>query len=192
MPGLVLASTSPYRRTLLDRLGIPFRCRSPQIDEEDWKQAGLSPEDLAATLARAKAESLAAEEFGATLIGSDQVVSVGGLVLGKPGTPELAFEQLRRLAGATHRLFTAFAVLHEGTTFVHTDMTTMRMRELSDPEIERYVASDQPLDCAGSYKLEERGIALFERIDTEDYTAILGLPLIALATRLRQIGYSIP
>lgn len=190
--GLVLASTSSYRRTLLERLGIPFRCRSPRIVEEDWKESGLAPERLAATLARAKAESLVADEPGATLIGSDQVVSVGGQVLGKPGTPERAGAQLRMLAGSTHQLFTSFAVLHEGTAFVHTDTTTMRMRALTDPEIERYVAADRPLDCAGSYKLEERGIALFERVETEDYTAILGLPMIALATRLRELGYAIP
>jgi septum formation protein len=189
---LVLASTSPYRRALLKRLGLPFRCMVPLIHEEDLKLGDWGPRELAEHLALAKAESLREAEPRATLIGSDQLVSFEGRIYGKPGSAERAAEQLAAMSGMTHTLITAVAVWHDGRSYVHTDSTTMHMRQLSSEEIARYVAADRPLDCAGSYKLEERGITLFDRIETQDYTAILGMPLIALTTLLRRLGHAIP
>jgi septum formation protein len=192
MPDLVLASTSHYRRALLERLGVPFRARAPLVNEEDLKSPDLDPRALAAMLATAKAESLDQEEPDATILGSDQLVAFEGRVFGKPGTLENAIAQLVTMSGRSHDLITALAVRHQGRTILHTDVTTLRMRRLNQAEIGRYVAADQPLDCAGSYKLEERGIALFERIDSADHTAITGLPLIALTTILRSLGFAIP
>lgn len=126
------------------------------------------------------------------MIGSDQLVALAGRVFGKPGNAEGAVDQLAAMAGRSHDLITALAVWHEGRTILHTDVTTLHMRPLTRAEIARYVAADRPLDCAGAYKIEERGIALFERIDTADHTAITGLPLIALTTILRALGFAIP
>ncbi|AGA26899.1 Maf family protein [Singulisphaera acidiphila] len=189
---LVLASTSVYRRTLLARLGLPFRCLAPRVDEEAAKAGDWEPQELAEHLALAKARSLCEAEPNATLIGSDQLVSFAGRIYGKPGTTEGAVEQLLAMAGKSHQLITALAVWTQGQTYVHTDITTMHMRSLSRVELERYVAADHPLDCAGSYKLEERGISLFDRVETQDYTSIMGLPLIALTSLLRTLGYPIP
>lgn len=191
---LILASTSPYRRALLERLGIPFRCLTPSVDEERLKEnlGGLPPRDLAARLAEAKATSLAAEHPDSTLIGSDQLVAFRGRVLGKPGDPRRAEAQLTELAGGPHELVTALAVWHGGRIRTHLDVATMRLRALQGDEIARYVAADRPIDCAGAYKLESRGIALFESIEARDHSAITGLPLIALTTILRDLGYRVP
>jgi septum formation protein len=189
---LVLASTSRYRRELLGRLGVAFRWRAPGVDEEAWKSEGAPPRQTAEQLALAKALRVAAEEPGATVIGADQVVAFRGLSLGKPGGREGAIEQLLRMAGEAHELYTAIAVAHEGKVHPYTDVATMRMRALSRAEIERYVDADEPFDCAGSYKLEARGILLFERIVAEDHSAISGLPLIALTTILRGLGVTLP
>lgn len=192
MADLVLASTSQSRRALLKRLGLPFRCLVPVVHEDDWKIGNWSPRELAEHLAVAKAESLREAEPGGTLVGGDQLVVLDGHVYGKPGSAERAVEQLEALSGKTHELITALAVWHAGHTYVHTDRTVMQMRPLLRDELERYVAADRPFDCAGSYRIEERGIALFERIETQDYTAITGLPLIALTSLLRRLGYTIP
>jgi septum formation protein len=189
---LVLASTSRYRRELLGRLGVPFRWRAPGVDEEAFKRGGTPPRELAAELALAKATRVADEEPGATVIAGDQVVALRGQMLGKPGSREGAIEQLLQMAGETHELYTAMAVAHEGRVYPHMDVATLRMRALSRGEIERYVDADEPFDCAGAYKLEARGIVLFERIVTEDHAAITGLPLIALTSILRGIGVTLP
>jgi septum formation protein len=189
---LVLASTSRYRRALLERLGIPVRCRAPRVDEESEKTAGLEPRSLAALLARAKALSLCDEEPHSTLIGCDQLVACEGRIFGKPGVVAAAVDQLVQMSGRSHDLITALAVRHEGRVIEHLDVTTLHMRPLGREEIERYVAADLPLDCAGSYKVEGRGIVLFERIESADHTAITGLPLIALTTILRDLGYPLP
>jgi septum formation protein len=189
---LVLASTSPYRRALLERLGVPFRCVAPRFDESSVSKAGIEPRELAETLARGKADSIAVLEPAATVIGCDQIVSFEGGIYGKPASIEGAVAQLQAMAGRTHELITALVVIRGAWSVCHTDVTRMHMRALSRAEIERYVAQDRPLDCAGSYKLEERGIVLFEGIKTGDHTAITGLPLIALATVLRQLGFAIP
>jgi len=195
-PDLLLASTSRYRAALLSRLGLPFRCLAPACDEETLKRPELAPQALSEMLALAKAHSLVATYPAATIIGGDQVAAIeedgGWRILGKPGSAPAAVDQLARLAGRTHLLFTAIAVLHRGTVLRHTDVTALRMRALAHHQLARYVEADQPFDCAGSYKLESRGIALFERIDSGDHSAITGLPLIALAGMLSGLGYAVP
>jgi septum formation protein len=192
VPDLVLASTSTYRRALLERLGVPFRALAPLVDEEALKEPSLSPVALAGLLARAKAESLADVERDSVVIGGDQLVAFEGRIFGKPGDAVGAIEQLLMMAGRTHELVTAVAVWHRGRTIEHTDVTTLWMRPLTRDEVERYVAADRPFNCAGGYKLEERGITLFERIESADHTAITGLPLIAVTTILRRLGLAIP
>lgn len=189
---LVLASTSRYRRELLERLGVPFHCAAPPVDEDAYKQSGVDPIELAQQLARAKALSLHEQFPRAAIIGCDQVAVCGGHVLGKPGTVERAIEQLLRMNGRTHELVTAVCVWHAERVYEHTDRTRLTMRRLNRATIERYVAADQPLDCAGSYKLECRGIGLFAEIDTSDPSAITGLPLMAVTRMLADLGWQIP
>lgn len=191
--GIVLASTSPYRKQLLERLGLPFEQRVPLCDESLLKLSPYtSAAGLARTLATAKIESLIPTHPDDTLIGGDQIVEVDNQILDKPETVDRAIEQLALLAGRSHRIATAVAVWDEGRLNTYVDITTLTMRPLDLPAIRRYVEADRPLDCAGSYKLESRGITLFERIETADYTAIIGLPLITLTSMLRGIGYIIP
>lgn len=191
---LVLASTSAYRRELLGRLGVAFETAAPDVDEGAWKGRGLAPRDVARQLARAKAEAVArVVGDGATVIGSDQVCALGSETFGKPGTAERAGEQLARLAGRTHELLTAVCVvgpLHG--VWEHTDVARLSMRALDAVSIARYVAADRPLDCAGSYKLEALGIALFEKIECADHTAIVGLPLVVLTLELVRRGWVLP
>ncbi len=191
-PALVLASTSRYRGELLARLGVPFLAAAPDCDEDAYKARGLAPRELAETLALAKAESLRAAHPGAAILGGDQLAALDGEILGKPGSEAAARAQLARLAGRTHTLFTAAALLAPGRVLRHTDVTHLTMRPLSAEQIARYVAADDPVDCAGSYKLERLGIALFERIESADHTAIVGLPLLALTSMLIEVGIVIP
>ena len=191
-PELVLASTSTYRSTLLERLGVPFRCVAPPFDERSIPVAGVEPLALAEALARGKAAGVARLEPDAAIIGCDQLVSFGGRVFGKPGSADRAVDQLGAMSGRSHELITSLVVIHADREFVHTDVTRLRMRRLTRAELERYVAADRPFDCAGSYKLEERGITLFDRIESDDHTAITGLPLIALVGFLRELGFVIP
>ncbi|MCU0880778.1 MAG: Maf family protein [Pirellulaceae bacterium] len=197
---LILASTSVYRRELLARLGLVFECVPPRVDESAIHALfdAASARELAEHLALAKAVAVSRTHGDATVLGSDQVCD--GQILGKPGTPERAAEQLALLSGRQHQLITAVCLWQDGGTLRHTDITTLTMRELSTDEIARYVASDSPLDCAGSYKLESLGISLFEGIQSSlfegiqsaDHTAIQGLPLLAVCQLLRQAGYTIP
>lgn len=193
-PELVLASTSPYRRALLERLGLPFSQRAPACDEEAHKRAlgDIAPEALAARLALVKAESLRGALPGAVILGSDQLAAIDGEILGKPGSRERAEAQLAKLAGRTHALVTAVAIAHAGGVMEHLDVTRLTMRALSPAQIARYLDADAPLDCAGSYKLEARGIALFSRIESADHTAITGLPLMAVTTMLASLGFAVP
>jgi septum formation protein len=191
---LVLASTSAYRRELLGRLGVAFETAAPDVDEGAWKGRGLAPREVARQLARAKAEAVArVVGDGATVIGSDQVCALGSETFGKPGTAERACEQLARLAGRTHELLTAVCVVGPVRgVWEHTDAARLSMRALDAASIARYVAADRPLDCAGSYKLEARGIALFEKLECADHTAIVGLPLVALTLELVRRGWVLP
>jgi septum formation protein len=190
---LVLASTSRYRAELLARLGVPFTAAAPACDEEALKDARLPIDQLALLLARAKARSLSASYPDAFVLGGDQIAEIDGLALGKPHTREAAIEQLRRLRGRSHHLWTAIVLrAPDGDEQAHIDLHTIRLRNLNDDDLARYVDADQPLDCAGSYKIERRGIALVEHIDGADFTAITGVPLIALTTMLRARGFAVP
>jgi len=190
---LVLASTSPYRRALIERLGIPFEVEAPDCDEEALKQPDRSPEETALHLARAKAQSLSSRHADAYILGSDQLIDLDRQILGKPHTIEGALAQLQRMRGRSHRLITAFSlVTPEGAIEEHVDVHTLTMRDLSDAALARYVERERPLDCAGSYKIESGGIALFERIEGADFTAITGLPLLALTGLLCRHGFDLP
>lgn len=190
---LILASTSPYRRALLDRLGVPYEAVAPRCDEERVKARGGAPAAIAAELARAKAESVARRCPDAHVLGGDQLVDLDGEILGKPGTAAAAEAQLRRLAGRTHRLLTAVTLRSpDGEHRELLDEHRMTLRPLTDAEIRRYVARAAPLDCCGSYKIEGLGIALFEAIEGRDFTAIMGLPLVGVAALLRHEGWAIP
>jgi septum formation protein len=191
---LILASTSPYRRALLERLGISFRCVAPTVDElaVASEMGGAPPRMLAEELARAKAKSVAAMEPDAVVLGGDQLVSFDGEILGKPLTEEGAMSQLLAMAGRSHELITAIHVIHDRKSYAHTDVAILHFRPLTLDEIRRYVEADLPLDCAGSYRLEALGIALFERIESDDHSAIVGVPMIALTSILRSIGFEIP
>jgi len=189
---LVLASGSPYRRKLISQLQIPFEWANPQFDEGPLKGWGLEPRELATRLALEKAKSLQGRYGNAAIIGSDQLVSLGSEILGKPGTIKNAETQLGQLSGKTHELITSFVILREEEVITHTETTKITLRNLSLNEIERYVAKDQPLDCSGSYRVESLGISLFEKMEGEDPSAIQGLPMIALSRELRGLGIQIP
>ena len=186
MPPIILASTSRYRRELLARLQLPFTARSPDVVEDAI--AGEAPAAMAARLALAKAASIVAPN--AIVIGSDQVASLDGQVLRKPGSADVAVAQLRLAQGRTVVFNTAVAVIAtgSGTTLRHVDRTEVLFRRLDDAALERYVQLESPLDCAGSFKSEGLGVALFERISSEDPTALIGLPLIFVADALRKLG----
>ena len=191
---LVLASTSPYRREMLARLGLPFRCMAPDVDESAF--ADESPQALAARLAASKTAAVAGACPGALIIGSDQVAELDGRILGKPGTESAARAQLAAGSGRTMVFHTAVCVLDTRSRphRMHdaSDRTRVQFRTLDPAAIERYVAAEQPLDCTGSFKAEGLGIALFERIESDDPTALIGLPLIALARLLREAGVVLP
>lgn len=196
-PRLVLASTSPYRKTLLAQLKLPFETCSPDCDEDAFKRSGLPPQALAEKLAVEKALAVARSQSqsqpDAFVLGCDQLVDLDGEVLGKPGTEACARAQLEKMNGRCHRLITAIALAcPDGRVLLHTDLTELTMRRLSGAEIARYVAHDKPLDCAGSYKIEQLGITLFESVACADFSAIGGLPLIALTSLLRAEGFTLP
>lgn len=175
---LILASTSKYRQELLARLAYRFIAQPPLIDEENEKDPTLTPRALAEHLAFKKAESL--NQPNNVVIGGDQLIAFEGRILGKAHTSENAVEQLRSMQGKKHELITAICVFDGLQAHLHTDITTMTMKSLSLAQIERYVKRDQATDCAGSYKIEKHGIMLFDKIESQDFTAIQGLPLIAL------------
>jgi 7-methyl-GTP pyrophosphatase len=192
MTSIILASSSPYRRELLDRLGIPFETWPPEVDERPL--SAETPPRTAQRLARAKAEAAAARWPAAWIIGSDQVADLDGSPLGKPGTHENARAQLRALSGNTARFHTALCLFHRELGRRHEDMVTTEVtfRTLSDAEIERYLAREDALDCAGSAKSEALGISLLARLAGGDPTALVGLPLIALSAMLRSEGFEVP
>lgn len=189
---LVLASTSTYRRRLLERLRVPFACRAPGVDEAPVKAAAATPRAAAIELARRKALAVAAGERDAIVIGSDQCAVLGDELLDKPGDAARAIEQLQRMQGRTHELVTAVAIAHPHGLVEFVDTTRLTMRPLDRAAIERYVAAEQPFDCAGSYKIEGLGIALFAAIASDDQSAIEGLPLLRVCAELRALGCALP
>lgn len=191
-PSLVLASTSPYRRLQLEQLGLAFEAVAPGVDEEALGVGAVSPDELALRLARAKAEAVRLVRPTALVLGADQVVALGEARLGKPGSRARAIEQLLHMQGRTHELVTGVAVLGPGFVHEQVVVTRMTMRALSREQVERYVELDQPWDCAGAYKFEAHGPLLFERVETEDPTAILGLPLLTVVRALAAAGWTLP
>ena len=192
MPRLTLASTSRYRRELLERLRLPFDVARPEVDETALP--GESPLALATRLAEAKAQAVA-QALGddGWALGSDQVADLGGKARGKPGGRDAAIAQLRAMSGGVVHFHTALCLAHaDGRALAAIDLTEVRFRALTDAEIERYVDAEQPFDCAGSFKSEGLGITLFESIDNRDPTALIGLPLIATCALLRQAGFTLP
>ncbi len=191
-PRLVLASTSRYRRELVGRLGLPFETIGPEVDETALP--GEIPAAQAERLAQAKAQAIAARDPEAWVIGSDQVTELDGHALGKPGDHARAVEQLRRASGRELRFHTALCLtcVEGAAAWLHRDVTTVRFRTLTPAEIERYLLAERPYDCAGSFKSEGLGITLFDAIDSRDPTALIGLPLIALAALLRRAGFTLP
>jgi septum formation protein len=191
-----LASTSRYRQELLGRLGLGFSCIAPGVDETALP--GEAPSLLAVRLARAKAATVAARHPKAWVIGSDQVAVLaseqGELALGKPGNAARCIEQLKRCSGASMSFVTAVALMHEDSQALveFTDTTRVRFRELDAASIERYVSKEQPFDCAGGFKSEGLGISLCESIQSEDPSALIGLPLIRLSAALREAGFELP
>ena len=185
---LILASTSPYRERLLGRLGMPFMCQAPQTDETPLAEE--EPAGLALRLARAKARDVAERNPGAWVIGSDQVASLDGAIMGKPGSHENAVAQLRASSGREVSFDTAVALRggpNSGEWF-HVEHFSVYFQTLSDSMIENYLLREQPYDCAGSFKCEGLGIVLFEKLCGDDPTSLEGLPLIALARLLRKAG----
>lgn len=190
VPPIILASTSPYRRALLERLRLPFEVSGPAVSEDAL--AGELPQDRALRLALAKARAVAAAHPHAVVIGGDQVAAAGKHVLDKPGDAERCARQLALLSGTTARFHTACAILTGEEHRVHLDTTKVCFRELSGGEIGRYVEVERPFDCAGGFRAEGLGISLFESIDSCDPTALIGLPLIWVANCLRSLGFSLP
>ena len=185
---LVLGSTSRYRQELLQRLRIPFTVAAPDVDEAP--QPGEAPAALALRLALAKAHAVAAAFPDAVVVGSDQVADLDGLPLGKPGTHERAVTQLRQMRGRTVIFQTAVAVVCQASGFEQASLAAVkvRFRDLSDEAIENYLRAEQPYDCAGSAKSEGLGIALLEAIDSDDPTALVGLPLIRTCRLIEAAG----
>ena len=191
LPRLVLASTSRYRRSLLERLDVAFEVADPGVDET--RRPGEAPEGLARRLAEAKALAVAKRFPGALIIGCDQVAHCDGEIFGKPGTHANAVRQLRALSGRAALFHTAVCVhdAKEGSTEVRVVPCRVSFRVLDDATIERYLRKEQPYDCAGSAKSEGLGIALIARIEGDDPNALVGLPLIALVDLLRERGLDV-
>jgi septum formation protein len=188
---LVLGSSSPYRRELLSRLRLRFAVESPDVDESP--RPGESARALALRLALAKAQAVAAKFPQAIVIGSDQVAELGDDLLGKPGDHERAVAQLRRMRGETVIFHTAVAVVCAQSGFEQTDLAAVKvkLRPLTDAEIESYLLLEQPYDCAGSARSEGLGIALLDAIESDDPTALVGLPLIRTCRMLRAAGLKV-
>ena len=190
---LVLASTSPYRRKLLEQLDIEFGTCASEFDEraEDARLAELGIEGFALHLARGKAESVRSRRVDSWILGADQVaVLPPGELMHKPGTPERAVEQLMRMSGRVLELVTGVVLLDAVTGATHeaVDRQRLTLRAFARAEAESYVERHRPLDCAGSFRIEDAGITLFERIDSGDFTGIIGLPLLAVCRLLRGVG----
>ncbi len=191
-PEIFLASSSPYRRGLLDRFLDEYEAVSPDIDESN--PDGLDPASLATHLARKKAEAVSASIHRALIIGADQLAVLDDRVLGKPGNHAKAVEQLMAAAGKTVTFLTAVCILDPVTRkrYEHTDTTRVRFRQFDIRLAETYLRHDEPYDCAGSFKLEGAGFVLFESVQAEDPTALIGLPMIWVADRLLALGYLLP
>ena len=190
MSNLLLASTSPWRRMLLEKLTLPFECAAPEVDETP--QPGESARQLVVRLAQAKAQALASRFPQHLMIGSDQVCVLDGEITGKPHTEENAHRQLRKASGTIVTFYTGLALYNSANGHLQTECEPfdVHFRHLSDQEIEAYIRKENPLQCAGSFKSEGLGITLFERLEGRDPNSLVGLPLIALCQMLRREGFN--
>ena len=190
MSNLLLASTSPWRRMLLEKLTLPFECAAPEVDETP--QPGESARQLVVRLAQAKAQALASRFPQHLIIGSDQVCVLDGEITGKPHTEENAYRQLRKASGTIVTFYTGLALYNSANGHLQTECEPfdVHFRHLSDQEIEAYIRKENPLQCAGSFKSEGLGITLFERLEGRDPNSLVGLPLIALCQMLRREGFN--
>jgi septum formation protein len=187
---LILASTSRYRKELLGRLGLAFETISPEVDEAPLPKE--TPELMAIRLAQAKALAVSLSNPSAYVIGSDQVVDLNGVAMGKPGDHANAMAQLQKLRGQTVKFHTAICLAHAGSAKTMNVITEVKFRQLEDAVLEAYLLAETPYDCAGSAKSEGLGICLLEYVRSDDSTALIGLPLITVCTLLRDAGFSIP
>ena len=192
LPRIILASTSPYRRDLLKKLGLPFECATPGIDES--RRRNESAQTLASRLAQEKAVAIANQSGEGLIIGSDQAATLDGILIGKPGSREAAIDQLLHSSGRTVEFHTAVCVTQAETGISRglVDLCRVTFRPLTDDQIKRYLDADQPYDCAGSFKSEGLGISLMEKIEGNDPNALVGLPLINLIRLLDSFGVQIP
>lgn len=195
MKPIILASSSPYRRNLLEKTGLKFECRSPHLDEaaltRDLLREASAPEKIAEKLSLLKAQTIYDQSADKEIlvIGGDQLVSFDGHIIGKPHNFENAFQQLSQFNGKTHTLITAITLIDRFKTLNHVHTTQLQMKNLSPDEIRRYLEDEKPYDCAGSYKIESKGITLFSHIDCDDFSAIQGIPMIWLTNQLKERGY---
>jgi septum formation protein len=187
---LILASTSRYRKELLGRLGLAFETISPEVDEAPLPKE--TPELMAIRLAQAKALAVSLSNPSAYVIGSDQVVDLNGVAMGKPGDHANAMAQLQKLRGQTVKFHTAICLAHAGSAKTMNVITEVKFRQLEDAVLEAYLLAETPYDCAGSAKSEGLGICLLEYVRSDDSTALIGLPLITVCMLLRDAGFSIP
>lgn len=191
---IVLASQSPYRKNLLEKMGLTILTTNPELNEDDLKktleQKKYSAHEISKTLAYEKGLSVL-KKFSedSLIISGDQLVSFEDHILGKPGNFENAAAQLQIMNGKWHELITSVCIFHKNKYVQHTDITKLKMKQLSTAEISSYLKHDQPYDCAGSYKIEKSGVILFESIDCQDFTAIQGIPLIWLSNKLKEYSY---
>ena len=184
-PALILVSGSPSRKQQLKDLGFVFTLKAHGIDEEFYKkQSGLSPRQICRKIARAKVEQTAKEHPYALVLSGDQMAVLKGEIFNKPYTPERAVKSIMKLQGTSHKLFTALEMRYRGQSFSHVEVNKMFLRKLTKSQIEQYVKKARPLHCAGSYALERYGIALFEKIESADHSAIIGFPLTTLINQM--------
>lgn len=190
-PSLILASESPFRKALMEQVGFPFECHSPPLDEREVQKTftGSNPE-VAEFLAKAKALSLSQKFPEHIIIGSDQTLILEGDIFHKPKTKQEVIERLMLLQGKTHELHTGLCLHKKGETKTMTSLARMTMHPLTLEEAQNYAELDQPIGCAGGYKIEQTGPVLFSKIETTDYFSIIGLPVLSLVSILREWGIS--
>lgn len=188
---LVLASTSPFRKSVLEKLGLPFDCHAPEVDEAP--QPRETPAQLVERLSIAKAQAIAAHLQQGLVIGSDQVAVIDDEILGKPGNHENAVAQLERASGKTVTFLTGLALVNAESGAIQAEVVPFKVvfRQLTQPQIVNYLNAEQPYNCAGSFKSEGLGIALFERLEGDDPNTLIGLPLIRLIRMLEKEGMTV-
>lgn len=189
---LILASSSSYRQAQLKQLGLEFLSLSPEADEDQFKNKNLAPLELSRVLSELKGLDLSAKYPDDLILSGDQVCALGDTIFSKPGSKEKAQQQLLTLQGQTHQLMTSFTLTQNGRAETFTTIANLKMTTLTTAQIDRYLDQDKPYQCCGSYRLEAQGICLFDSIDCDDHTAIIGLPLISLSRALRKRNFLLP